>query len=321
MSQGRTIRVAEFPVRDVATVNALNELAQFQFKYKDLDLLCHCNFRDEVRKNKKGKEQTCTRIETEPFLGDGKRNATKDSDAVSLTPGICSSFAVWPPVRTPAQDLMAVCQNDMLRPQFVFLGMNWSAQLSPAGHGDINAREYLEKLPRWSNWHGASIAPPDKKIGGKDNTRLVEAFGNGNPFRGGYMTDFVKGLVDSNAQSVLRFLRKEALSGCGENPFTIFLDILRKELDALDKVFALTDVPKYLIVFGPAIYDGLQNLARRIVGKSLDELFPDRTVLRTGTFYAFPHGKTREQVIAGTRTLHFPDGEVRTVEEIEADFV
>ncbi len=321
MNRKKRIRVAEFPVRDDATVKALNEFAQIPFRYKGLDLLCRCNFRDEIRKDKKGNDRTYTIIETKPFLGDGKRDVTKENDVIGLTPGMCSSFSVWPPVRTPAQDLLDVCQNEVLRPQFVFLGMNWSAQLSPAGHGDMNARQYLEQLPRWSNWHGASIAPPDNKIGKKDNTRLVEAFTD-NPLRGGYMTDFVKGLVDSDSQSILRFLRKGTLDGCGANPFAIFLDILKNELAELDRAFGLdknAGFQKYLIVFGPTIYNILQSFVEP--GGSLGDLFPDRTVLRTGTFYAFPHGKTREQVIEGTRTFHFPDGEVRTAGEIETDAV
>lgn len=78
------------------------------------------------------------------------------------------------------------------------------------------------------------------------------------------MTDFVKGLVDSESGNVWKFLQAGEIPGCRETPFAVFAEILRNELAALDRAFALDGVPKYLVVFGATFYENLQNLAMRI---------------------------------------------------------
>lgn len=292
------IKVVDFPVFDSGA--ALERFARAPFTYKQRPLMGKCS---------PGKDGG---IDVVPSLDIG------DGEAIQLCPGLCSSFAVWPPKVKKSDDLMKVCPDDMLRPQFVFLALNWSSRIAPNDlHGE-SARSCLERIPRWGTFH--RLHPRDENYPYKPEEH-ERAFTKDNPFRGAYITDFVKGYVDSKSEKVRDFLESGEVSGCNDNPFTVFLEILRNELDSLDKAFELGNVKKYLIVFGPKIYNDLQKCAKRIQGKSLDELFPDRTVLRTGCFINRPFGKTSQQCIEGLRTLYFPDGEVRTVEEFAADFV
>ncbi len=131
------------------------------------------------------------------------------------------------------------------------------------------------------------------------------------------MTDFVKGMVDSNSGNVWDYLCGKTLSGGDKTNFEVFLTILRNELHELDKAFGIACVPKYLIVFGPTIYHRLQSLAGKITGKKLDELFPDRIIARTQCFYGRSTRKRHEAIVAGIRTLHFEN--VRSVEDFDTD--
>ena len=63
------------------------------------------------------------------------------------------------------------------------------------------------------------------------------------------------------------------------------IEVLRNELESLDTAFGNPDVPKYLVVFGPDIYNHLQDFSQRICRCSLNELFPDRHIIQTGIFY------------------------------------
>lgn len=157
-------------------------------------------------------------------------------------------------------------------------------------------------MPRWNNFHNLSVGSRQFK-----KSHLIESFENGNPLRGAYMTDFAKGIVSPDSTGVYKFLRsdKSNVEGLDVCPFMGFVEILREELKALDEAFGNPDVPKYLIVYGTTIYKNLQNMARKFAGQSLDELFPDRTILRTGSFYNNIHGFTVGDYRKHLREIHY----------------
>lgn len=225
---------------------------------------------------------------------------------VRLTPRLCGSFAIWPENGGDWVDMDA-CANDILRPQFVFLALNWSDNIrrrNPERDGTIAG--YFNNLHPWCNFHNV----------GRLRT-YFEELDVPNPLRGGYMTDFAKGVVSTPAGDVYDQLRDGRING--EPLFAVFAEVLRNELAALDEAFGTPDVPKYLIVFGPTLYNSLQGLARRICGCPLDELFPDRKIIRTGAFYSNQRGRTREESLALMRQLHClrEDGNPVDISDIE----
>ena len=212
---------------------------------------------------------------------------------VRLTPRLCGSFAIWPKNRRTKWVDMDACANDILRPQFVFLALNWSDNIrrrNPQRDGSIAG--YFNNLHPWCNFH---------------NVRRLKTYFEElevpNPLRGAYMTDFAKGLVATSSAEAYRQLREDGIVA-GQPSFKVFVEILRNELESLDTAFGNPDVPKYLVVFGPTLYNSLQSLARRICGCPLDELFPDRKIIRTGAFYSNQRGRTREESLALMRQLH-----------------
>ncbi len=226
---------------------------------------------------------------------------------VRLTPRLCGSFAIWPENGGDWVDMDA-CANDILRPQFVFLALNWSDNIrrrNPQRDGTIAG--YFNNLHPWCNFHNV----------GRLRT-YFEELDVPNPLRGAYMTDFAKGLVATSSAEAYRQLREDGIVA-GQPSFKIFVEILRNELEALDAAFGNPDVPKYLVVFGPTLYNSLQSLARRICGCPLAEIFPDRKIIRTGAFYSNQRGRTREESLALMRQLHHlsEDGNPVDISDIE----
>lgn len=192
---------------------------------------------------------------------------------VHLTPRLCGSFAIWPNNRRTKWVDMDACANDILRPQFVFLALNWSDNIrkrNPQRDGTIAG--YFNRLHPWCNFHNVGRLK-----------KYFEELDIPNPLRGGYMTDFAKGLVATSSAEAYRQLRDGRING--EPLFAVFAEVLRNELEALDAAFGNPDVPKYLVVFGPDIYNHLQDFSQRICRCSLNELFPDRHIIQTGIFY------------------------------------
>lgn len=225
-------------------------------------------------------------------------------NVVRLAPDLCGSFAIWPPNGDKDDNLLEVCKNEILRPQFVFLALNWSNKIRIVGNRNalLSPVAYFAGMPRWNTFHNIAKDAP-RRI----QSRLEEFFESQedkNPFRGAYMTDFVKGYIAQDSQSVYKFLKTGKMDGTDDNPFIVFAEILRRELDALDKTFGNPGIRKYLIVFGPTIYNNLQILANRKCGKSLDELFPDRKIVYTDKFYSNVFHATRPQHLEMMRQIH-----------------
>ncbi len=226
------------------------------------------------------------------------------ANIVRLSPDLCGSFAIWPKNGEKGDNLLEVCKTDTLRPQFVFLALNWSNKIQKAGKQSVlsSPAEYFKGMPRWNNFHNISKETPKRS-----QSRLEEFFESKdapNLFRGAYITDFVKGYIAQNSPDVYKFLKGGKIEGTDDKPFVVFADILRQELDALDWALGNQTVTKYLIVFGPTIYKELQRLAHNICGKTLDELFPGRKIVYTGAFYSNVRGLTRNENVERMREIH-----------------
>lgn len=286
----KSIMVKEYKVSDCR--ERLSEFGSVQYHYKDKPLFMRC---EQMR----GQARGC------PFFGSAARKGCQSSDIVELSPSICSSFAIWPRKKVEGRinDLMDACPDEFLRPQFVFLALNWSARIGDFYANGNQPNTYFRNAARWSNFHSSLLNTR------RGHSRLEAAFAEQNPFRGGYLTDFVKGLVDSNGNNAYRFLAKEEAPGFEEPPFVVFIEVLKKELAALEKGFAIPDaVPKYLIFFGPTIFNRLQALSLRFLRKPLEAVFADRTILRTGAFYRGVYGLTRDENIQQLREIYLPSG-------------
>ena len=268
------IKVAEYKIAECR--NKLDRFGRMPYSYKGKSLFV--DYRDGL---------TGDHAQGKLILADSKSGKS----IVPLSPDICGSFAIWPPNNIKGTNLLDICNKDeVLRPQFVFLALNWSSKITLAANR-INLdspRDYFSSMPMWNNFHNLSKDTPKHK-----KSHLEESFED-NPLRGAYMTDFAKGIVATDSTGVYKFLRDKhsEINGLDVCPFMGYVEILREELKALDEAFGNPDVPKYLIVYGSTIYNNLQNMAQKFAGQSLDGLFPDRTILQTGSFYNNVHGFT-----------------------------
>jgi len=251
-----------------------------------------------------------------PLFNDSEEFKCLDKDrVVSLSPSRCSSFAVWP---TPdkfvgigrscsncSMDsknncsrsgcLLTSCNEQKLRPQFVLLAVNWSAQIDQARGQVINPMPYHNSLPAWNNYHEIATRKPPK---------VLEEVISNSIFSGAYMTDFVKGFVDSQSGGVYQYLENnnvdQLLLG---RPFHVFINILQNELEQLNKFFNTDDVQKYIVIFGPTLYGKLLNMATQLIGCPFSSLFPQYKILHTGYFYSNFFG-TREAHVAKMREIY-----------------
>ena len=285
-------------VRSFTAGQCVNKLASFAKKpYTYKRLLLQGKF-----SRREGK-QFCF---SEPVLKKSEPRQSNDApNIVNMTPSICSSFAIWPEKSQEADDLLEACKDKHLHPQFVFLALNWSTRLGlkKRDNGEcVDASGFFAKQPRWSTFHKILPANSQRKsqfvVKGDP---LINFFSNNHFFRGAYLTDFVKGMVDSNSNEVYEFLKKQSHIQ-GKRWFDVYMAILKNELKALDNVFELNGSPKFLIVFGPTLYDKLQSFCGEI---TLERLFPDRIVLRTGGFYS-NRWKEDEIVLKNLRQLYYP---------------
>ncbi len=285
------IKVAEYKVAEYR--EKLDHFGRIPYRYKGKKLFMQC-------------EQVSGKASGKPILADEDLSADS-SDIVGLSPSICSSFAIWPnkSEKLPANDLLDVCPDEVLRPQLVFVAFNWSAKVGDFYANGNTPKTFFDSISRWSNFHNLQQTHKNTKA-----SRLEVAFLNKNPLRGGYMVDFIKGLVDSDGNKAFSFLAKEEkeVPELGYAPFRVFLKILKQELAALDKCFAIPDsAPKYLIFFGPTIYNRLQILSRRFCkGKPLEKVFKNRIILRTGAFYSGVFGLSRKENIQQLREIYRP---------------
>ena len=254
------------------------------------------------------------RCSSTPILGRVKSQQLKETpNIVSMTPGICSSFAIWPKVERTANDLFDACKRAILHPQFVFLALNWSTRLGMkkgAQEDCYDAIKFFKRQPRWSNFHtirptrGRNNEQTAKSRFLVDDAPLVKMFDN--PIiRGAYLTDFVKGKVDSNSDNTYDYLEQQC-HDVGEPWFKVFTTVLQNELKAFDNVFGIQRVPKFLVIFGSTLYNKLSALSQKYHGgKSLEELFPDRIVLRTGWFYS-NRWQGNKEILNNLRKLYCP---------------
>ena len=283
-------RVAEYKIAECR--NKLDRFGRMPYSYKGKSLFV--DYRDGLAGD---------HAQGKLILADSKSGKS----IVPLSPDICGSFAIWPPnnIKGKGSNLFDICNKDeVLRPQFVFLALNWSSKITLAANR-INLdspRDYFSTMPMWNNFHNLSKDTPKHK-----KSHLEESFED-NPLRGAYMTDFAKGIVATDSTGVYKFLRDKhsEINGLDVCPFMGYVEILREELKALDEAFGNPDIPKYLIVYGPTLYNNLQSMAWKYKRKSLDELFPDRTILRTGSFYNNVHGLTVKGYHEQLRQLFYP---------------
>ena len=231
---------------------------------------------------------------------------------VSMTPGICSSFAIWPQKTGEASNLFEACRKATLHPQFVFLALNWSTKLG-LGKGKDGCRltpsDFFVQQPHWSNFHKTD--PITRTNKGKTRkpkflvhkSQLSKLFEN-SIMKGAYLTDFVKGMIDSDSRNTYTLLNPNNRQ-LRQKWFKVFAEVLRNELDMLDEVFGIQYAPRFLIVFGPTLYNKLQALSQSVYKQSFEKLFPGRTVLYTGAFYSYRWRK-RSKNFKLLRQLYYP---------------
>lgn len=231
---------------------------------------------------------------------------------VSMTPKICSSFAIWPKEVRVADNLLNACKEESLHPQFVFLALNWSTKLG-LGKGEDGCRltpsDFFVQQPHWSNFHKTDPITRTKK--GKTRkpkflthkSQLSKLFED-SIMKGAYLTDFVKGMIDSDSRNTYTLLNRNNRQ-LRQKWFKVFAEVLRNELDMLDEVFGIQDAPRFLIVFGPTLYNKLQALSQSVYKQSFEKLFPGRTVLYTGAFYSY-RWRERSKNFKLLRQLYYP---------------
>jgi len=103
-------------------------------------------------------------------------------DKLAKKYGMYSSWAVWNPANPADARIIAANQN-CLNASVVMIGLNVSRPIQTP----------------WQNFHGADHA-----------RKLMFAF-NDSPYRGAYMTDIIKGEVESRAVRLLARLRNERI--------------------------------------------------------------------------------------------------------------
>jgi hypothetical protein len=297
------IKVAEFKVSDYR--KELDRFGNKGYSYKGRQLFVRYDS-GILEKEPKG-----------TFLLAKRKDEPHGSNVVRLTPGLCGSFAIWPPESGKNNNLLEECKDKTLRPQFVFLALNWSNKIQIAGNRAklSSPADYFSTMPRWNNFHDLLRCKARHQP-----SRLEEFFESTvvpNPFRGAYMTDFVKGFIAKDSRSVYKFLKQDNFEGTGKSSFEVFVKILCKELNALDKVFGNPNVPKYLVVFGPTLYNNLQYLAKKERKKTFDDFFPDRKIVYTNRFYSNVFGPTREEHLEMLRQIHLrPKTEIVSIKSI-----
>ena len=98
-------------------------------------------------------------------------------------------------------------------------------------------------------------------------------------FEGAYMTDFIKGFIDGDLGSVIKFMKEDGV-------FLQFFEILRNELTELNKTFGIShDIDKVMIVWGPSLMNALVYCAKKNKRK-LAELLPGYSWKMFGAHYS-----------------------------------
>ena len=198
-------------------------------------------------------------------------------------------------------------EKPVLHPQFVFLGMNWSAK-------NAKDAESLQKTSHiiWEN-------------GFSQQARIVLD----SVLSGGYFTDFIKfyketiltsedlhslyltpekwekrhkGATKDTKVKVIDGEKEYDLLNSEEKPvtwFEVYENIFRQELDMLEKAFQR---PEYIIIWGAKLYNFLHEASMNVHGESFCKRFSDYKVRVFGCHYAgsscgqtFPLDKTLRQ--------------------------
>lgn len=133
--------------------------------------------------------------------------------------------------------IFSVCKPKVIRPQFVFIGKNWSSSI--AAH-DVNSI-------CWGDGHDIQVKYLRETI-----------------FEGGYFTDFVKGVSKTYFQDMASWLKKTDPELGGRRRFDVYLEVLLNELKLLEDNFDLTGVNRYIVIWGIGILDALNAVSQHL---------------------------------------------------------
>ncbi len=287
-----TIHIRQFSVNDAKVLEKLRELGNTDLTDSQGNKLCTLgnpeNYMPCFEKcNEQGEKSTpmkVAQLASWPLAFQGMKQRGKNSRPPSGCDECCPGNAHK--CLEEESCIFSVCTSKLIRPQFVFLGKNWSA--------DIVNHEVIRTC--WGNGNNVQAA----KL-------------RGTIFEGGYFTDFVKGLTATDFNMAQWLSKGSDRRFCGRKRFDVFLEIFINELKLLSSFFDLRGADKYIVIWGVNIFNDLNTLSQINMGHDFANLpfFKDNgyNVRLFGAHYT-PQGKVLDTLRGG------PTPELNTIRRI-----